>query len=96
MVRLQNGDSLDRYIAYVKRFMCYLLRIRVAQKERAVLEGNVDGSIDGELVDDNEEFSAEIIGEESEIQQIANSDQVERMKDCCEVPWLERTGFQAI
>lgn len=85
MVRLQNEDSLYRYIACVKRFACYLLRVHVAQKERAVLEGNVDGSIDGELVDDNEEFSAEIIGEESEIQQTANSDQVEMMKDCCEL-----------
>ncbi|KAE9362510.1 hypothetical protein N431DRAFT_452667, partial [Stipitochalara longipes BDJ] len=27
MVRLQNEDSLDRYIAYLRRFACYLLRV---------------------------------------------------------------------
>jgi len=38
MVRLQNEDSLDRYIAYLRRFACYLLRVYVAQKERATEE----------------------------------------------------------
>ena len=85
MVRLQNEDSLDRYIAYVKRFACYLLRVHVAQKERAVLKGNVNGSINGELVDDNEEFTADIIRAGSKIQETANSKQINRMKDCYEL-----------
>ncbi|KFY97708.1 hypothetical protein V500_01952, partial [Pseudogymnoascus sp. VKM F-4518 (FW-2643)] len=81
MVRLQNEDSLDRYIAYLKRFACYLLRVYVAQKEREVLESDVDRSNE-ELVDNNEEFIADVRGE---TQETANSEQTDRMKDCCEL-----------
>lgn len=53
----------------------------ISNDRRALFLSNVGGSIDGELVDHNEEFTADVIGEESEIQQTANHDQVERMKD---------------
>jgi hypothetical protein len=35
MVRLQNEESLDCYIAYFKRFICYCLRVHAARKERS-------------------------------------------------------------
>ncbi|KFZ23524.1 hypothetical protein V502_01997 [Pseudogymnoascus sp. VKM F-4520 (FW-2644)] len=84
MVRLQNEDSLDRYIAYLKRFACYLLRVYVAQKEREALECDVDRS-DEELVDNNEEFLPDIVGERGGTHETANSEQSDRMKDCCEL-----------
>jgi hypothetical protein len=34
MVRLQNEVGLDRYIAYFRRFACYLLQVYIAKKER--------------------------------------------------------------
>ena len=34
MVRLQNEDSLDTYITYFQRLVCYCLRVRNAQKAR--------------------------------------------------------------
>ncbi|KFY94163.1 hypothetical protein V498_04016 [Pseudogymnoascus sp. VKM F-4517 (FW-2822)] len=74
MVRLQNEDSLDRYIAYLKRFACYLLRVYVAQKEREALERDVDMS-DEELVDNNEEFLPDIVGERGGTHETANSEQ---------------------
>jgi transcriptional regulator of heat shock response len=40
IVRLQNEDSLDRYIIYVRRFACYLLRVYIAQKERGDSKAN--------------------------------------------------------
>lgn len=43
----------------------------VSNDRRALFLSNVGGSIDGELVDHNEEFTADVIGEESEIQQTA-------------------------
>jgi hypothetical protein len=33
MVRLQNVESLDTYINYWVRFMCYSLRVRAAQRK---------------------------------------------------------------
>jgi len=42
MVRLQNEESLDRYITYLSRFMCYCLRVYVAQKERKIHEERSD------------------------------------------------------
>ncbi|KFZ15860.1 hypothetical protein V501_02515 [Pseudogymnoascus sp. VKM F-4519 (FW-2642)] len=84
MVQLQNEDSLDRYIAYLKRFACYLLRVYVAQKEGEALQCDVDRS-DEELVDNNEEFLSDIVRERGGTHETANSEQSNRMKDCCEL-----------
>lgn len=84
-MRLQNEDSLDRYIAYLKRFACYLLRVYMAQKERAVLKSDVDSSDVAALVDDNKEITIDRIKDRGEEQQAANSEQVDRIEDCCEL-----------
>lgn len=68
MVRLQNEDSLDRYIAYFRRFACYLLRVYTAQKEREVREGSDHGNED-----------------DSETQPVADSEETNFIKDCCEL-----------
>ncbi|KAH6689248.1 hypothetical protein BKA61DRAFT_717661, partial [Leptodontidium sp. MPI-SDFR-AT-0119] len=66
IVRLQNEDSLDRYIAYLRRFACYLLRVYVAQKERESYEGGESESGDEGLIDDNGEAIADEVEEGKE------------------------------
>jgi hypothetical protein len=58
MVRLQNEESLDRYIAYFRRFACYLLRVYVAKKERekASEAESEDGS--GDEIEENDEIES--------------------------------------
>lgn len=100
MVRLQNEDSLDRYIAYIRRFACYLLRVYVAQKERGNSE--TDGSSDEETVDiENEDIvddEAEALGDDDEgddddieagtERQVIDRTENDVMKDCCELTKL--------
>jgi superfamily II DNA helicase RecQ len=87
MVRLQNEDSLDRYIAYLRRFACYLLRVYVAQKEREVCESDESNSTDDDSIYDNEDESTSDVEseEEGEGQEIASSTEIDVMKDCCEL-----------
>jgi superfamily II DNA or RNA helicase len=75
MVRLQNVESLDTYINYWVRFMCYCLRVRAAQRKleereereerrRARREGEGDvagerGSVGNGSEDDEEEEGSE-------------------------------------
>jgi len=59
MVRLQNEESLDRYITYLSRFMCYCLRVYVAQKERKIHEERSD-----ETEEETDEETS--VGEDSE------------------------------
>jgi hypothetical protein len=48
MVRLQNEESLDRYITYFRRFACYLLRVYVVKREQEKAAGeSEDRSSDG-------------------------------------------------
>ena len=78
MVRLQNEDSLDQYIAYLQRFACYLLRVYVAQKERESCEGSESESGDEGLIDDDGEAVADEVkeGEEEDETQEAVVDEV--------------------
>ncbi len=87
MVRLQNEDSLDRYIAYLRRFACYLLRVYVAQKERESHERGKSESGDEGLVDENREVIADEVeeGEEEGENQAGDSREIDVMKDCCEL-----------
>ncbi|KFZ22884.1 hypothetical protein V502_02629, partial [Pseudogymnoascus sp. VKM F-4520 (FW-2644)] len=55
--------------------------IAFAAYQREVLESDVDRSNE-ELVDNNEEFIAD---ERGETREAANSEQTDRMKDCCEL-----------
>jgi len=66
MVRLQNEDSLDRYIAYLRRFACYLLRVYVAQRERGSRERDRRESGDEGLIDDTGELIADEVEESEE------------------------------
>jgi hypothetical protein len=63
MVRLQNEESLDRYITYLSRFMCYCLRVYVAQKERKIHKERSDET-DEETDEETEEDTS--VGEDSE------------------------------
>ena len=56
----------------------------MAQKEREALKCNVDRSNE-ELVDNNEEFLLDIVGERGGTHETTNSEQSDRMKDCCEL-----------
>jgi superfamily II DNA helicase RecQ len=98
MVRLQNEDSLDRYIAYVRRFACYLLRVYMAQKERRNSE--TDKSSDEETVGiENEDIvddEAEALGDDDDDddieagtqRQVIDRTENDVMKDCCELTKL--------
>lgn len=66
MVRLQNEDSLDRYITYLRRFACYLLQVYVAQKERESCEGGEGESGDEGLIDDDREAITDEVEEGEE------------------------------
>lgn len=66
IVRLQNEDSLDRYITYLRRFACYLLRVYVVQKERESCGRDESESRVKELVDDNEEAIIDEVEEDEE------------------------------
>ncbi len=79
MVRLQNEDSLDRYITYLRRFACYLLQVYVAQKERESCEGGEGESGDEGLIDDDREAITDEVeeGEEEDKTQEAVIDEVE-------------------
>ncbi len=55
MIQLQNKDSLDRYIIYLRRFAYYLLQVYIAQKERESCEGSESESGDKGLIDDDRE-----------------------------------------
>ncbi|KAH7310123.1 hypothetical protein BKA65DRAFT_485064 [Rhexocercosporidium sp. MPI-PUGE-AT-0058] len=91
IVRLQNEDSLDGYITYLRRFACYLLRVYLAQKERESRKGDKSGSGDEGLVNENGEVIADEAeeGEEGdegdETQQDSDSRELDMMKDCCEL-----------
>src|SRR6187402_2361877 len=91
MVRLQNEDSLDRYIAYLRRFACYLLRVYVAQKERATEESlgrEETGSREEGLVSNQNNSANGHEGEaREENQQVVDSNEVaiDIMKDCCKL-----------
>ena len=87
MVRLQNEDSLDRYITYLRRFACYLLRVYIAQKE---MEVNCNSEVDSgeeESLQDNEDNAEDESEDDAgdETQQTAHSEPVDPMKDCCEL-----------
>jgi len=100
MVRLQNEDSLDRYIAYLRRFACYLIRVHIAQKERVIVGSDEESEEDGEDVDSVDEGSMNNSEENSganesrageESQQVIASDEsdvIDIMKDCCELTKL--------
>jgi hypothetical protein len=78
MVRLQNVESLDRYIGYWKRSMCYCLRVHAAQRHREERQrrqrseageagddvNNVDNVSNGDADEGNED--GEDDGEETE------------------------------
>ena len=66
IVQLQNEDSLNRYIAYFRRFACYLLRVYVAQKEGESREGDESESGDEGLIDSNREVVADEVEEGEE------------------------------
>jgi hypothetical protein len=88
IVRLQNEDSLDRYIAYLRRFTCYLLRVYVAQRERESRERDRRESGDEGLIDDNggviiDEVEESEKGDEN--QQASDNRELDVMKDCCEL-----------
>jgi superfamily II DNA helicase RecQ len=88
MVRLQNEDSLDRYIAYLRRFACYLLRVYAAQKERESCERAESESGGERLIDDNRELITDEVEEDKErdeTQQSSDSGELDVMKDCCEL-----------
>ncbi|KAF4625068.1 hypothetical protein G7Y89_g13098 [Cudoniella acicularis] len=85
MVRLQNEDSLDRYIAYLRRFACYLLRVYVEQKERETRESNEGESGGGESDDNNKDNFDGELEEGEETQQAGDSKELDVMKDCCEL-----------
>ena len=92
MVRLQNEDSLDQYIIYIRRFACYLLRVYIAQKERRNSE--TDKSSDEETVDiENEDIvddEAEALGDDDDDndieagtqRQVIDCTENDVMKDC--------------
>lgn len=70
MVRLQNEESLDRYIAYFRRFVCYLLRVYIAKKKREkaseVESGGESGEEEDSKVENNEETIEDEVEEEEE------------------------------
>lgn len=88
MVRLQNEDSLDRYIAYLRCFACYLLRVYVAQRERESRERDRRESGDEGLIDDNRGIIIDVVEqseEGDENQQASDNRELDVMKDCCEL-----------
>jgi hypothetical protein len=87
MVRLQNEDSLDRYIAYLQRFACYLLRVYAAQKKQEAHESDESDSTDDDSIYDNEDdFTSDVESNAgSASQDTANRAEIDVMKDCCEL-----------
>jgi hypothetical protein len=88
IVRLQNEDSLDRYIAYLRRFTYYLLRVYIAQKERESCERTESESGGEGLIDDNRELITDEVEEDEEgdeTQQSSDNGELDVMKDCCEL-----------
>lgn len=60
MVRLQNEESLDRYITYFWRFACYLLQVYIAKREQEKAAEAKSGGRSGEKADSGVENNKEI------------------------------------
>jgi hypothetical protein len=74
MVRLQNVESLDTYINYWVRFMCYSLRVRAVQR-KIVARGERSGSRDeDESRDDGDRRSEGSEGTSSEVSEESGSE----------------------
>ena len=71
MVRLQNVESLDTYINYWVRFMCYCLRVRGAQRkmeareERRARQGSENGRTSASRDDRDEEDENNTSGDDA-------------------------------
>jgi uncharacterized C2H2 Zn-finger protein len=86
MVRLQNVESLDTYINYWVRFMCYCLRVRGAQckleerEERRARRREGDGGVASERgsVDSGSEDDEEEVGGEDANSDAGEEDEEER------------------
>lgn len=95
MVRLQNIESLDCYIGYWKRFVCYCLRVHKAQRTRAEredLRGTQEAAEDesgdevgSEAVKDCQEETTKASEEGDDLGDDKENAHARRMKDCCEL-----------
>jgi superfamily II DNA or RNA helicase len=65
MVRLQNVESLDTYINYWVRFMCYCLRVRGAQRKMEARDERRASGGDGDE-DENDMSGGDASGEDEE------------------------------